>query len=331
MIVLKKQIQSKQSGMTAIMLAMFLAIVVSLLSIGFATLVRKDQAETLDKTLSYQAQYAAESGVNKAISFIDENPGAPGSDDCTSPAIIEHNFKTFDKSFKVGDADVTCALWTRPSDLKITVDNSSAQGASFTNSSSQPVKITWDTGFYAGHNNTSLPDPLDINNKILVATIAKPSDYKGIVRYYFVPSDQSGTVLTYPAWDSVNDWPISGDWSGSTALAKVDTVSGRATAQINGLNGDFLINLTLLNGNPADVIISGSGFVNTSQYEIDVNAKAQDITKRVKVRYNPTGSVGPNSLINIGSGGRICKDYMIDGDQLTAASDGTLNQCPEKE
>ena len=60
-----RQILKNQSGMASIMFAIFMAIVLCLLAVGFATLVRNDQRQTLDKTLSNQATYAAESAINK--------------------------------------------------------------------------------------------------------------------------------------------------------------------------------------------------------------------------------------------------------------------------
>ena len=54
-------------------------------------------------------------------------------------------------------------------------------------------------------------------------------------------------------------------------------------------------------------------FTNTSQYKIDVNAKAQDITKRVVVYYNPAGTPGKPYVVNIQDGGTICKDYKTNG------------------
>ena len=54
-----------QKGMSSILFAMVFIIILSLIGVGFATLVRKDQRETLDKTLSFQAQYAAETAINR--------------------------------------------------------------------------------------------------------------------------------------------------------------------------------------------------------------------------------------------------------------------------
>ncbi len=55
-----------QDGFAALVVALIIIIVLSLITVGFAQLMRNDQAAALSKQLSSQAYYAAESGVNDA-------------------------------------------------------------------------------------------------------------------------------------------------------------------------------------------------------------------------------------------------------------------------
>lgn len=55
-----------ERGFAAIVIALVLVIVLSLITVGFAQLMRREQRSALDKQLSSQAYYAAESGVNDA-------------------------------------------------------------------------------------------------------------------------------------------------------------------------------------------------------------------------------------------------------------------------
>lgn len=65
MIGMKKQsINRDQRGMVAIIVTMIVMIVLTLIVIGFAQLARREQRESLDRQLSTQAYYAAESGIN---------------------------------------------------------------------------------------------------------------------------------------------------------------------------------------------------------------------------------------------------------------------------
>jgi len=63
-------IRHSQAGMVSIMTTMVLMIVISLIVLGFAQLSRRNQRETLDRQLSSQAFYAAESGVNDVRELI---------------------------------------------------------------------------------------------------------------------------------------------------------------------------------------------------------------------------------------------------------------------
>ena len=53
------------------MLAMFISIVMSLLVVVLLRLYARTSLQPLIKTLSHQAQYAAEAGVNRVTSYID--------------------------------------------------------------------------------------------------------------------------------------------------------------------------------------------------------------------------------------------------------------------
>jgi hypothetical protein len=75
-----------QQGFASIVIALVLIIVLSLLTVGFAELARREQQNALDKQLASQAYYAAESGVNdvtQAVKQAISNPsGTP-----TSPSL----------------------------------------------------------------------------------------------------------------------------------------------------------------------------------------------------------------------------------------------------
>lgn len=62
--------KNNQSGFASIIIAMVLILVLSLMTVGFAQLMQREQRSALDKQLSSQAYYAAESGVNDAVAAI---------------------------------------------------------------------------------------------------------------------------------------------------------------------------------------------------------------------------------------------------------------------
>jgi hypothetical protein len=59
-----------ESGFASIVIAMVLILVLSLMTVGFAQLMRNEQNSALNKQLSSQAYYAAETGVNDAAKAV---------------------------------------------------------------------------------------------------------------------------------------------------------------------------------------------------------------------------------------------------------------------
>ncbi len=72
---------SDEKGMASIMITLIFMIVISLIVLGFAQIARREQTESLDRELSTQAFYAAESGINDTYNAItayeDTNPNTP--------------------------------------------------------------------------------------------------------------------------------------------------------------------------------------------------------------------------------------------------------------
>lgn len=72
--------KDKQDGMVAIVVAMILMIILSLITLGFTRIMQREQRQAIDHSLSVQAFYAAESGINDALQKI-RDPSAPFSGD----------------------------------------------------------------------------------------------------------------------------------------------------------------------------------------------------------------------------------------------------------
>lgn len=60
----------KEQGFASIIIAIVLVLILSLITVGFADLMRREQKSALNKHLSNQAYYAAESGINDAAKAI---------------------------------------------------------------------------------------------------------------------------------------------------------------------------------------------------------------------------------------------------------------------
>lgn len=78
-----------QSGMVSLVVTLIMMIVITITVLGFSQVARREQRQALDKQLSSQAYYAAESGVNAASSIINtkylaNNLSPPDKTSCTT-------------------------------------------------------------------------------------------------------------------------------------------------------------------------------------------------------------------------------------------------------
>lgn len=64
------KLRKNQNGMVSILVTMVIMIIISLIVIGFARIARREQQQALDRQLSAQAFYAAETGINDAVNAL---------------------------------------------------------------------------------------------------------------------------------------------------------------------------------------------------------------------------------------------------------------------
>jgi len=64
------RLSAEQQGFASIVIALIMVLVLSLTTVGFAQLMRREERSALDKQLSNQAYYAAETGVNDATQAL---------------------------------------------------------------------------------------------------------------------------------------------------------------------------------------------------------------------------------------------------------------------
>ena len=110
-----------QNGASAIMFAMVFIIVISLLTVGFATLARRDQRAALDKTLSNEAQYAAEAGVESVKEYVNRVGTAAVSNDNCDPGTLISGYEK--PQFNENGLDISCIKWdTEPTEAVKTLE-----------------------------------------------------------------------------------------------------------------------------------------------------------------------------------------------------------------
>lgn len=100
----KKQ-RLDQKGMVSFLVTFIMLLVVSLIIVGFTRVASQNRREALDRQLSTQAFYAAESGINAFLAAAKTNPGllTDAKDTCGGAA--------YEKSLSTDpDVQVTCVL-----------------------------------------------------------------------------------------------------------------------------------------------------------------------------------------------------------------------------
>jgi Tfp pilus assembly protein PilX len=339
------KIKNKQKGMASIMFAMFVVIVVALIATGFAVLVRNDQRQTLDKTLSNQAIYAAESAINKKYRQLTANPTTilPNTT-CNADPIVNQNDGVLDASNP--GVKISCLLWTA-TPTALTYDNVGLNPAATpiipSNNAIQSIKITWrktSAGGESYYSNTtqlnsvsSVGLPAMPTLKITLAHVAS------INRTYsvFANPANGGTPSAQSVTNTGDGGIVNGACiAGACEVILKDLPEENGNPWNNGSNQYGWISISSLNG-ASDVKIeaypdpNGGGGSSAiplqgAQLTIDATAKAQDVIKRLQVNISiPVTTWRPGFNI---SADRLCKNYRVDGANNNQAGTAIGPACP---
>src|SRR6056297_3601709 len=89
--------RNNQAGFVSIIVASILMVIMTLITIGFTQLMQREQRQALDRQLSTQAYYAAESGINDFYTYLQASNESPDDfpfdqkekTDCDTDALSE--------------------------------------------------------------------------------------------------------------------------------------------------------------------------------------------------------------------------------------------------
>jgi len=332
-----------EQGFASIVIAIVLVLVLSLITVGFAQLMRNEERSALDKQLSSQAYYAAESGVNAATKAI--NSGYTGSKtdcapDSSVPDLADNTIKytVAGSDRNPTNASYPCLLINpAPPNLHYNpIATTLSRTVQFTaiDSDDQPaavsrIKISWQD---SGDNETFIPN---CDNLRTSDQSVNPSywTYIGMLRVMLVPlvnGSLDRDTLTNSAMTAFL-CPNSGSLTNSVAYSSSigaqnsgPMVYGNCRAvnepncSVNITNlppnqATFFLNMRSLYS-PTSVTVTAYNSAGTTlrlkdaQTLIDSTGKAQDVLRRIQVR------VASKSGFNIpdGTHGDICKAFDLD-------------------
>lgn len=319
-----------ERGMTAVIVTLFVMIVLSLTVISFSQVARREQRQALDRQLSSQAFYAAESGINDAIRWMQNNPDDLEANDCaTSP--VKSSLDT------ANTFQYTCVTFSKlmPSLEYGSIDTEKGQLVSLRTSNGPltSIKIDWngkDKGrTYSGCTNSS-----GVTNFPVSSAYSTNCD-AGILRILLMPVPEAGnfdrgslinnsyTVYLRPVSNAVGgttnyvQYAPAGvpnpNGQGSVIAANCPA-NGRCTATINGLlpgstyfmdlKSIYLTNTVSITGN------AGTSIFTDAQAKIDSTGKANDVLRRLQVRVPIFSSPITNQyVVEVMNG--ICKRLSV--------------------
>lgn len=323
-----RRTQDNEKGFASLIVALVLILVLSLLTIGFAQLARREQQISLSKQLSSQAFYAAEAGINDALkalpqilAAIEAGDNIP-EDQCLGPPFITNNVVN-----SANDVTYSCVLVNTqlPSIEYGAVEAGSTRSITYSLSDGlESLTVSWGSADNQTEPRTAsgLPPLSDWDSPAVLQFSLTP--LSNLDRQSLI--DRTFTAYLYP-WGSgfgSSNVPykpanapgdkvpfVSGNCTDSGKYACSVTVTG-----IGGALGDrYLVHLTNLYD--TSNIAIGAKSINgiplkfiKGQATIDVTGKAHNVLKRVRVNVpldkkpsQPDGAIQSQS---------ICKRFDVE-------------------
>lgn len=335
---LQKQLRTaKEAGLVSMMVTLILMIVISLIVLGFAQVSRRNQRQALDRQLSTQAFYAAETGVNDARDLIGAailaGTTVPEKEDCgtgTGPAAAFYSALTPDLDGAGADeAEYTCVLVDPTPEALLFGDvGSTSIVTPITSSGPNISRITMQ--WQSKDDPTTPPTPTQ-NCPTSTSGVFSPTDDwdcgYGVLRVDLVPT--SGT-FNYAALqnNTMTTFLVPQRTGGSTSAAfaagggnnriGVTCTDADCSFSITGLStNQYYMRVSSIYKNVALEIVAFDSSGNAlglqgSQAVIDATGKAQDVLRRIQVhvplRPSSENQMGDYALQSTDS---LCKRFVV--------------------
>lgn len=227
-----------EDGLVAMIVAGIIMVVLSLVTLGFARLMQREQRQSVDRSLSSQAFYAAESAINDAVAKIQDKTSPytlnkPNCDTTGSDAIFPSG--TVDSSL---GSSYTCLIINQePPSLEYT--NNSVTTA---NSKVVPVHATTNVNIATislSWEDSTQPNP--VANCVSAATPTLPpisgwgSASPGLLRVDLIPADVLNRDTLAAKTASMYLYPVNNSCTGRVSSVAYNTLAGDAN------NGKILL------------------------------------------------------------------------------------------
>lgn len=346
------KIGHREEGFASIIIALTMIVVLALLVVGFAQLARREQQSALDKQLSAQAYYAAETGINDMRKLLDDiNNGSVAASNvqninqnkCLTGAYIDSNK---DISSTTG-VSYTCAIVnTLPKELKYT--KLLANASKFTNfqatdSSGTPVSLKSLTIKWVSDSASALPPS---GSTLYPFAQWTAGHYPSLIQFALTPYLSTGSSRSNLIANTATTYLYPSNTGGSVQYSDLKG-AGAGTISKASCNGSFECTLTV-SDIPAgsdnyliqfinmyvasDVTITGKYATGPTtpdadihfkgaQTMIDITGRARNVLKRLQVRIPQDSLNLPSYVLEAQN---ICKRVATEPNSTTySAPSGT--------
>jgi Tfp pilus assembly protein PilX len=315
---------SDQQGFASIVIALILIIVLALMTVGFAQLARREQQTALDKQLSDQASYAAETGINDIYQAIDKQaitaatPDAAtannGGVNCLNTASITGVNSSISVLYGIS---YTCALvnLTPSSVVKDPLNANTAWDTVFSTtdpsgatSTLGSLVVNWSTLNPANHSaprasaDTSLPplaswsspDVLQVSITPLGALDEASLSANTFTAYLYPSSGGTPNTVSYSTSPGLQGQFVSGDCTNKGACSA--TINN--FAPLSSAGEFYLLHITSMGYDDSSLSATAFDASNNalnfkgSEAVIDVTGKAKNVLKRLRAVVSLNGIDG---------------------------------------
>lgn len=296
----KQNLINNEHGLVSMVVTVLIILVLSLIVLSMARNANREQRQSLDRQLSSQAFYAAESGINDAVEYL-KNGGDPVNSGCTLPSSDwpNPNGGIIDAA---ADVAYTCVQFdATPTEIQL--DSIPEVGA---NKSKKvhleaasgllgDLTFTWkQTGSSEGFTNCPELAKRQFIPKLdfvardcgagvlhvgMIDTTVPPS-LNNYFMAFLVPTKDSlpGSI----GFGSANT-PSN---QGAIVSGGCDSGTGQCTATISVLRSEVVFHVSsIYSANDLTISRGGGEFIN-GQVLIDSTGRATDVLKRLQVRVN---------------------------------------------
>lgn len=331
-------IQRGEDGLVAIVVATVIMVILSLITLGFARIMQSEQRQALDRSLSTQAFYAAESAVNDVVRQIqDPNPATAFTQDKNTCGADPSNRFTGEVDTNLSAA-YTCLLVDQaPETLEYT------QG-SISTDVSKVVPVRADTGVPINRINISWEEDSSTQQREATAyrncgttqfpQLTSWGSRTGMIRVDVIPADTLNRDALVNGTMSLYLYPCAGGGTNSINYSahndtaeKGQIVSVRCVAGAIPRDCDLAINMdaspnrlyylrmrSIYKASDLTVRVFDAAnnqlAIRGAQVQIDATGKVNDVLRRIQVRVpvNRTYQV-PEFVIQTND--NICKQLQV--------------------